>query len=201
MAVHATDPEGNPCCSWCHLPKDRVAFLVASPTDYPRVYICDECIEVCHSILEKRRSEVQSKQVVPVSVMGEPEFFVTRGYGERQLNLFHYSQAVRVGNRIETSGQGGWDDDWHFPGPLADEIAQAFRNVERTLASAGASWKHVIAVNSYHLGFPEEVNEVMTERFRHYMPNHAPIWTALGVAAFGDPKMRVEIRVTAVLPG
>jgi len=39
----------------------------------------------------------------------------------------------------------------------------------------------------------------MTERFRHYMPDHAPIWTLLGVAALGDPKMRVEIRVTAIL--
>jgi enamine deaminase RidA (YjgF/YER057c/UK114 family) len=64
----------------------------------------------------------------------------------------------------------------------------------------GPGWEHVIAVNSYHLGFPEEVNQLMSEWFRHYMPNHAPIWTALGVAALGDPKMRVEIRVSAILP-
>jgi enamine deaminase RidA (YjgF/YER057c/UK114 family) len=29
------------------------------------------------------------------------------------------------------------------------------------------------------------------------MPDHKPIWTCLGVAVLGDPKMRVEIRVTA----
>jgi enamine deaminase RidA (YjgF/YER057c/UK114 family) len=132
--------------------------------------------------------------------MDKPEFFVTPGYGERQLSMFHYSQAVKVGNRVETSGQGGWDDDWHFPETLKDEITQAFLNVERTLASAGAHWQHVIAVNSYHVGFPEEVNQIMTECFRQYMPDHAPIWTALGVAALGDLKMRVEIRVTAILP-
>jgi hypothetical protein len=39
--------------------------------------------------------------------MSRPEFFVTPGYGEKQLHDFHYSQAVRVGNRAETSGQGG----------------------------------------------------------------------------------------------
>jgi hypothetical protein len=61
MAGHATEYEENPYCSWCHLPKDRVAFLVASPTDHPRVYICDECIEVCHSVLETRRGEPDSK--------------------------------------------------------------------------------------------------------------------------------------------
>ena len=132
--------------------------------------------------------------------MNKPEFFVTPGYGDRQLKMFHYSQAVKVGSRVETSGQGGWDDDWHFPETLADEITQPFQNVERTLASAGANWEHVIAVNSYHVGFTEEVNRVMTEQFRQHMPDHAPIWTLLGVAALGDPKMRVEIRVTAILP-
>ena len=132
--------------------------------------------------------------------MSKPQYFVTPGYGERQLRLYHYSQAVKSGNRLETSGQGGWNDHWEFPESLTDEIAQAFRNVERTLATAGAGWEHVIQVNSYHVGFPEEVNQAMTERFRHYMPDHAPIWTALGVAALGDPQMRVEIGVTAVLP-
>jgi enamine deaminase RidA (YjgF/YER057c/UK114 family) len=132
--------------------------------------------------------------------MTKPEFFVTPGYGERQLRLYHYSQAVKIGNRVETAGQGGWDDDWEFPASLADEIAQAFRNVERTLSAAGASWEHVIHVNSYHLGFDEDTNRAMVARFRHHMPNHAPVWTSIGVAALGDPKMRVEIRVTAILP-
>lgn len=57
-------------------------------------------------------------------------------------------------------------------------------------------------MNSYHVGFDgdqEEINQAMAERFRHYMPDHAPVWTCLGVAALGDPKMRVEIRVTAIL--
>jgi enamine deaminase RidA (YjgF/YER057c/UK114 family) len=44
------------------------------------------------------------------------------------------------------------------------------------------------------------VNDVMTRLFRHYMPDNPPIHTLLGVAALGDPKMRFEIRVTAVLP-
>jgi len=112
-----------------------------------------------------------------------PAFFATPGYGERQLKTFHYSQAVRVGARIETSGQGGWTDDFQFPhAELRDEIAQAFENVGRTLACA------------------PEVNTIMTELFRKHMPNHAPIWTLLGVAALGDPRMRVEIRVTAIVP-
>ena len=59
--------------------------------------------------------------------MSKPEFFVTPGYGERQLRTFHYSQAVKIGNRVETSGQGGWNDNWEFPESLTDEIAQTKR--------------------------------------------------------------------------
>jgi enamine deaminase RidA (YjgF/YER057c/UK114 family) len=133
--------------------------------------------------------------------MNQPKFFVTPGYGEYMLNRLHYSQAVKIDNRVETSGQSGCDDDLQFPESLADEIAQAFRNVERTLATAGAGWENVVHVNSYHVGgFPPEVNDEMVRLFRHYMPNHAPIWTEVGVAALALPKMRVEIRVTAIIP-
>jgi ATP-dependent Clp protease ATP-binding subunit ClpX len=34
-----------------------VAKLISSPTDYPRAYICDECVGVCNSILEDDRTE------------------------------------------------------------------------------------------------------------------------------------------------
>lgn len=132
--------------------------------------------------------------------MSTVEFFVTPGYGERQLSGFHYSQAVRVGDRVETSGQGGWDDGFQFPDSIRDEIEQAFRNVERTLTTAGARWQHVIHVNSYHVGISGDTNRIMVELLRQYMPDHAPVWTCLGVAALADPKMRVEIRVTAIVP-
>ena len=39
-------------CSFCRKSQDSVAKLITSPTDYPRAYICDECIAVCAAILE-----------------------------------------------------------------------------------------------------------------------------------------------------
>ncbi len=87
--------------------------------------------------------------------MNKPKFFVTPGYGEYMLNELHYSQAVKIGNRVETSGQGGVDDNLQIPESLADEIVQAFQNVERTLATAGASWEHVVmSILTMLAGFP-----------------------------------------------
>ncbi len=42
-------------CSFCHKSQDAVAKLISSPSDYPRAYICDECVAVCNSILEDDR--------------------------------------------------------------------------------------------------------------------------------------------------
>lgn len=44
-------------CSFCHKHQSVVGKLISSPSDYPRVYICDECIAVCQSILEDDKPE------------------------------------------------------------------------------------------------------------------------------------------------
>ena len=44
-------------CSFCHKSQDAVGKLISSPSEFPRAYICDECIAVCNSILEDDRSE------------------------------------------------------------------------------------------------------------------------------------------------
>jgi ATP-dependent Clp protease ATP-binding subunit ClpX len=50
-------PEEALRCSFCHKSQDAVAKLISSPSDYPRAYICDECVAVCNSILEDDRSD------------------------------------------------------------------------------------------------------------------------------------------------
>lgn len=132
--------------------------------------------------------------------MSKPEFIVTPGFGERFRKALHFSTAVRIGNRVETSGQGGWNDDLQIPESIEEEIIAAFGNIERVLAAAGATWAHVIHVNTYHVGgFPAVVNEAIVNLYRQYMPNHAPVWTQVGVEALGLPAMRFEIRVTAII--
>lgn len=87
-----------------------------------------------------------------------------------------------------------------FRSRLRKRSSRAFKNVERTLATAGARWPHVVHVNSYHVGgFPPVINETMAKLYRHYMPDRAPIWTQLGIEALGLPTMRIEIRVTAII--
>jgi ATP-dependent Clp protease ATP-binding subunit ClpX len=52
-------PEESLRCSFCHKSQDAVAKLISSPSDYPRAYICDECVAVCNSILDDDKGEAQ----------------------------------------------------------------------------------------------------------------------------------------------
>lgn len=134
-----------------------------------------------------------------------PTFHVTPGYGVTARDLLGYSQAVRIGDRVETSGQGGWNDDLVVAEDLEQEIVQAFDNVGRALAEAGATWADVVHVNSYRKVEPgaESIgdghNRVMVREFRNRLGGRAPVWTQTGVTVLGLATMRIEIRVTALV--
>jgi ATP-dependent Clp protease ATP-binding subunit ClpX len=55
--VKRTGSDESLRCSFCHKSQDVVGKLISSPSDYPRAYICDECIAVCNSILEDDRHD------------------------------------------------------------------------------------------------------------------------------------------------
>ncbi len=47
-------------CSFCHKTQEQVEKLISSPSDYPRAYICNECVSVCQQILEDEKREQAS---------------------------------------------------------------------------------------------------------------------------------------------
>jgi len=44
-------------CSFCHKTQEQVEKLISSPSDYPRAYICNECVGVCQTLLEDEKRE------------------------------------------------------------------------------------------------------------------------------------------------
>ena len=47
-------------CSFCHKTQEQVEKLISSPSDYPRAYVCNECVGVCQQILEEEKREQAS---------------------------------------------------------------------------------------------------------------------------------------------
>ncbi|KAM0544223.1 hypothetical protein ACHAPJ_011912 [Fusarium lateritium] len=131
--------------------------------------------------------------------MSHLKYYAYDGVGVRNKQKFKYSQAVRVGDKIECAGQGGWDPQTgEFYKEINAQIDQAFRNVELNLRDAGGKgWEQVYRVNSYHVPINDEALEAMVRNFKQYMPDHEPIWTCVGVTRLGEDDMRVEIEVVA----
>ena len=47
-------------CSFCNKSKGDVSILVTCYKAMPKVYICDQCIAVCQTILERHREKQSS---------------------------------------------------------------------------------------------------------------------------------------------
>ncbi|OAL43730.1 putative L-PSP endoribonuclease family protein [Pyrenochaeta sp. DS3sAY3a] len=131
--------------------------------------------------------------------MSHLQYYAYKGVGERNLKNYGYNQAVRVGERIECSGQGGWDTNTgEYNTNIDEQIQQAFKNVDVCLKDAGGTgWPQVYRVNSYHVPLNNEAIEIMIREFKKWMPDHSPIWTCVGVQRLGEDDMRVEIEVVA----
>ncbi|CAO2651865.1 Nn.00g001480.m01.CDS01 [Neocucurbitaria sp. VM-36] len=83
--------------------------------------------------------------------MSHLQYFDYPGFGERSKRELNYSQAVRIDNRIEVSGQGGWDSlTEEYPEDIAKEVDQAFDNVEHAIQQAGGKgWDQVYKICIY----------------------------------------------------
>ena len=102
-------------CSFCHKSQDAVAKLISSPSDYPRAYICDECVAVCNSILEDDRSEATpgtspAHLPKPQEVRGYlDEYVIGQDQTKKKLAVAVYNHYKRIqmnktrGNEVELS--------------------------------------------------------------------------------------------------
>ena len=98
-------------CSFCHKSQDAVAKLISSPSDYPRAYICDECVAVCNSILEDDRAEA-SPAAAP-NHLPKPqevktfldEYVIGQEQTKKKLSVAVYNHYKRVFMNRQRSGE------------------------------------------------------------------------------------------------
>jgi len=100
-------------CSFCHKSQDAVAKLISSPSDYPRAYICDECVAVCNSILEDDKGEAQTGAIPaqlpkPAEVKAFlDEYVIGQEQTKKKLAVAVYNHYKRIqmnkvrGNEVE----------------------------------------------------------------------------------------------------
>jgi ATP-dependent Clp protease ATP-binding subunit ClpX len=96
-------------CSFCHKSQDVVGKLISSPSDYPRAYICDECIAVCNSILEDDKVDQPSglahKIPKPLEVKEHlDQYVIGQEATKKKLAVAVYNHCKRIQmNRVRNS--------------------------------------------------------------------------------------------------
>jgi ATP-dependent Clp protease ATP-binding subunit ClpX len=96
-------------CSFCHKSQDVVGKLISSPSDYPRAYICDECIAVCNSILDDdkvdQNSPMPHKIPKPLEVKEHlDQYVIGQEATKKKLAVAVYNHCKRIHmNRMRNS--------------------------------------------------------------------------------------------------
>ncbi|MBO6520991.1 MAG: RidA family protein [Rhodospirillales bacterium] len=115
--------------------------------------------------------------------------------GSDMERKFGYSRAVIDGEWVFVSGTTGFD---YAAGTIADDVAeqtrQTLRNIEAALSEAGATMAEVVRANYIVVNADDwpAVGAVLGEVFGDIRPAATAI-----VAGLIDPRMKVEIQVTA----
>ncbi|KAL4913897.1 Endoribonuclease L-PSP/chorismate mutase-like protein [Aspergillus aurantiobrunneus] len=131
--------------------------------------------------------------------MSHLQYFSYKGFGEHVRDALSYSQAVRIDDRIEVAGQGGWDPETHqVHADLAEEINQTFANVELALKDAGGKgWSQVYRVRIFVLDTHDETIGLLVDNLRKWMPGHKPVLTCVAVKGLALEGMRIEMEAVA----
>lgn len=115
-----------------------------------------------------------------------------------------YANGIAArGRQIFVAGQIGWSAQAQFESDdFAAQVEQALRNVVQVLAAGGAEPRHIVRLNWYVTDKAEYVarQRDVGAAYRRVIGRHFPAMTLLVVAGLLEPRAKVEIEATAVIP-
>ena len=114
-----------------------------------------------------------------------------------------YSNAVIAqGRQIYVAGQVGWDSEERFNSDdIAEQAAQALRNIVAVLEAAGAGPKDIVRMTWYvtdkaaYIAGLKEIGQA----YREIIGRNFPAMTAVEVTALVEDRAKVEVECTAVV--
>jgi enamine deaminase RidA (YjgF/YER057c/UK114 family) len=116
-----------------------------------------------------------------------------------------YANGVAAsGNLVFLSGVIGWNARGEFAGSdFLTQVRQALLNIVEILDQAQARPEHIARITWYVLDRNEYISAAreMGAIYREIIGRHYPAMTVVEVSGLIEARARVEIEVTAVVPG
>jgi enamine deaminase RidA (YjgF/YER057c/UK114 family) len=115
--------------------------------------------------------------------------------------LVGYSRAVRAGPHVWVSGTTATDATGSIAGPgdVAVQARQAFDNVRRALAAAGAGLEHVVRTRMYVTNIDDW--QAVAAVHAEFFVAVRPAATMVEVSRLISPEMLVEVEADAYVVG
>lgn len=117
-----------------------------------------------------------------------------------------FSHGVEInapGRWIVLAGQTGGDEKGEYPADMAAQVANALRRIIKLLDEAGAGPRHIVRLTWYltSRGEYEAAGAGIGAAWRETLGKNFPPSTLLYIAGLVDERAKVEIEVTAFVPG
>ncbi len=93
--------DGSLRCSFCRKSKDVVNRLIATAGDYPKCYICDECVQICSAILLDEKSPPEERHgsslLKPTEIKDRlDEYVIGQHDAKKRLSVAVYNHYKRI---------------------------------------------------------------------------------------------------------
>jgi len=115
--------------------------------------------------------------------------------GGRFEDVYGYSRAVRVGDQVAVAGSCCRDSA--IDGDAYEQSKDALAVIEAALATAGAGLEHVVRTVTFVTDMGDM--DLVARAHRETFDQIRPVATIVQVAAFADPRYKVEIQVDAIV--
>jgi enamine deaminase RidA (YjgF/YER057c/UK114 family) len=114
-----------------------------------------------------------------------------------------YANGMTARGRIVvTGGMVGWDVMENFPDNFVAQVRQTLLNVRAILAEGGAGPENLVRLTWYVVDMDEYLaaRKELGRVYREIIGAHYPAMAVVEVRRLVEPKARVEIEATAVVP-
>lgn len=112
---------------------------------------------------------------------------------------WHFSHVVATSGLLVLSGVTGTDVDGNVSSDPAEQFDQAFDHLRRYLEAAGASFRDIVEMTTYHVELRRHLDAFIASKDRHIVAPY-PAWSAIGVSELITQGALVEIRAIALDP-